>query len=117
MPHLRYMPSRHMPHLGLLRMLLRRMKTLLECACACCDHESNIVLARYKSNKAKIAKSSLGNHALEFHKFPLDLMPLDYGLWNKVERRMSKHKIKGHESVEAFKKRLRRTARYPCITD
>ena len=109
MPHLRYMPSRHMPHLGLLTMLLRRMETLLECACACRNHESNIALARYKSNKAKIGKGFLGIHALEFHKYPPDLMPLDYGVWDEVARRMSKQKIKGY-SVEAFKKRLRRTA-------
>ena len=94
------------------------MGALLDCACACCNHESNIVLARYKSNKAKIAKSSLKIHALEFPKYSPDLMPLDNGVWDEVERRMSKQKIKGYESVEALKKEATsRSHVYPCSSD
>ena len=107
MPH-----SRHMPNLGFAGMLLRRMEALLECARACCNHESNIVLARSKSNKAKIAKSS------EFPKYSIDLMPLDNVVWDEVERRMSKQKIQGYESVEALKNEV--TSRihvYPCSND
>ena len=47
---------------------------------------------------------------LEFPKFSPDLMPLDYGVWDEVDRRMSKQKVKLGETVEAFKNRLRRTA-------
>ena len=101
-----------MPNLGFAGMLLRRMEALLECARACCNRESNIVLARYKSNKAKIAKSS------EFPKYSLDLMPLNNVVWDEVERRMSKQKIKGYESVEALKKEITsRSHVYLCGSD
>ena len=51
-------------------------------------------------------------------KYPLDLMPLDYGVWDEVERRMSKQKIKGYDSVEELNKEATsRSHVYPCSSD
>ena len=47
---------------------------------------------------------------MAFPKYSPDLLLLDYGVWDELERRMSAQKVKGYESVDAFKKRLRRAA-------
>ena len=39
-----------------------------------------------------------------------DLNPLDYSLWSAILDRMAERAPKGRETVEAYKKRLRRTA-------
>jgi len=64
----------------------------------------------YKSNLAKAAKKTLGISAMHFPRYSPDLNPLDYFLWNEVERRMEKGEPKRLETTDAFKKRLRRTA-------
>ena len=64
----------------------------------------------YKSNKAKAAKEELKVDTIDFPPYSPDLNPLDYGLWDEVERRMTKQKIPSRESIAAYKKRLRRTA-------
>ena len=33
-------------------------------------------------------------HPLEFPKYSLDLMPLENGVWDEVDRRMSEQKVK-----------------------
>ena len=37
-------------------------------------------------------------------------MPLDFSFWHDIEKRMTECAPKGHESVEAFKRRLRQVA-------
>ena len=64
----------------------------------------------YKSRLAQTMKASLGIHALQFPGCSPDLNPLDYFVWEAVESRMQKNVPSGVESVDAFKKRLRRTA-------
>ena len=64
----------------------------------------------YKSNKAIKAKEEMGIAAMSFPRYSPDLNPLDYFVWQEVESRMTKNKPKKLESVDVFKKRLRRTA-------
>ena len=64
----------------------------------------------YKSNKAIKAKGEMGIAAMSFPRYSPDLNPLDYSVWQEVESRMTKNKPKKLESVNVFKKRLRRTA-------
>ena len=63
----------------------------------------------YQSNAAKAAKTKLSIKRVPFPRYSPDLMPLDFALWDEIERRMSKRVYK-NESVEHYKKRLRRTA-------
>ncbi len=63
----------------------------------------------YKSKKACAAKCELGINAIAFPKYSPDLNPLDYVLWDAVERRMAKTAA-GATTVAAFKKKLRRVA-------
>lgn len=44
----------------------------------------------YKSKKALDAKDSLGITALDFPRYSPDLNPMDFFLWEEVERRMAK---------------------------
>ena len=64
----------------------------------------------YKSNKAIKAKGEMGIAAMSFPRYSPDLNPLDYSVWQEVESRVTKNKPKKLESVDVFKKRLRRTA-------
>ena len=64
----------------------------------------------YKSNKAIKAKQELCIDAMSFPRYSPDLNPMDYFVWEEVEARMTKNKPKKLESVDVFKKRLRRTA-------
>ena len=64
----------------------------------------------YKSNKAIKAKKELCIDAMSFPRYSPDLNPMDYFVWEEVEARMTKNKPKKLESVDVFKKRLRRTA-------
>jgi hypothetical protein len=64
----------------------------------------------YKSGKAVIAKGALNITAIQFPRYSPDLNPMDYFLWQEVEKRMAKNAPKRLESVQAFKARLRRTA-------
>ena len=59
------------------------------------------------SNKGKTAKTALNILPVEFPKYSPDLLPLDYGVWDELERRVSAQRVKGYESVDAFKKTLR----------
>ena len=63
----------------------------------------------YKSKKAVEAKEELGIHAMEFPKYSPDLNPLDFYLWDAIERRMRRAKA-APTSVAAYKARLRRVA-------
>ena len=47
---------------------------------------------------------------LRFPTYSPELNPLDFAVWDEVERRMSEQKASAHESVHALKARLRRTA-------
>jgi hypothetical protein len=64
----------------------------------------------YKSGKAVSAKGALNITAIQFPRYSPDLNPMDYFLWQEVEKRMAKNAPKRLESVQAFKARLRRTA-------
>ena len=64
----------------------------------------------YKSNKAKEMKESKRIKALPFPRYSPDLNPLDFSLWNEVERRTLKCAPKKIETVVAYKARLRLTA-------
>jgi hypothetical protein len=64
----------------------------------------------YKSGLAVDAKKRLKINTIPFPKYSPDLNPLDFFLWNEVERLMSAQKAPAHESVEAYKERLKKTA-------
>jgi hypothetical protein len=64
----------------------------------------------YKSNKAEKAKKDVGIVAMSFPRYSPDLNPMDYFLWEEVASRMGENEPRAVETVEAFKKRLRRTA-------
>ena len=63
----------------------------------------------YKSNKALEAKRDLGIQAMQFPRYSPDLNPLDFYLWDAIERRMRAAKT-APMSVAAYKARLRRVA-------
>jgi len=65
----------------------------------------------YKSGKGKAAKKELGFKVVSLPRYSPDLNPCDYFLWDNIEARMAKSAPKNKkESVEQFKKRLRKTA-------
>ena len=63
----------------------------------------------YKSKEAVAAKVELGIHAMQFPKYSPDLNPLDFYLWDAVERRMRAARS-APKSVAAYKAKLRRVA-------
>ena len=64
----------------------------------------------YKANRAKKAEAELGIVPMDFPTYSPDLNPCDYSLWEEVQSRMDKQKEPAHESIDAFKARLKRTA-------
>ena len=64
----------------------------------------------YKSKVGKKAKAELGIDAIPMPVFSPDLNPLDYCLWEEISRRMVKGAPGRLETVQEYKKRLRRTA-------
>jgi hypothetical protein len=64
----------------------------------------------YKTKSAAQAKKELGIHPIAFPKYSPDLNPMDYFVWDEVERRLEANAPKKKESLTAFKERLRRTA-------
>ena len=65
----------------------------------------------YKSGKALAAKKEMGFKTLNLPRYSPDLNPCDFFLWNDIESRMTKSAPKNQkESLEKYKKRLRRTA-------
>ena len=52
----------------------------------------------YKSRKAIAAKQSLGIKTVSWPRYSPDLMPLDFSLWNDINRRMRKNAPVGLES-------------------
>ena len=64
----------------------------------------------FKSGKAQSAKAELGITACPFPRYSPDLNPLDFAIWDEVERRMIKNAPKKVETVAEYKKRLRLTA-------
>ena len=64
----------------------------------------------YKSGKGKTAKRELKIKPVEFPRYSPDLNPLDFFVWEEVERRMSKQAAPARETFGHYKARLRRTA-------
>jgi hypothetical protein len=64
----------------------------------------------YKSNVAKAVKEDLHIEPMEWPAYSPDLNPLDYFLWNEVERRMMRSRVARVETAPEYKARLRRTA-------
>ena len=64
----------------------------------------------YKSNVAIEAKDELHIKPIDFPRYSPDLNPLDYYVWNEVNRRMAARKTPAKESVAAYKRRLKRVA-------
>jgi len=64
----------------------------------------------YKSRKGMAAKAEVGIHAVPMPAYSPDLNPLDYFLWDEVDRRMVANTPADVETVAAYKKRLRLTA-------
>ena len=64
----------------------------------------------YQSSKALTEKTKLHINTITWPRYSPDLMPLDYFLWDDINRRMDKTAPRGNESAAAFKSRLRRTA-------
>ena len=65
----------------------------------------------YKSGKGKAAKKELGFKVVNLPRYSPDLSPCDCFLWDNIEARMAKSAPKNKkESLEQFKKRLRKTA-------
>ena len=65
----------------------------------------------YKSKKALQAKKDVHITCLNFPRYSPDLNPLDFFLWHEVERRMLLAGVTKRESQEAYKRRLRATAK------
>ena len=66
--------------------------------------------AGYKSSKGVAAKADLGIKAVPSPPYSPDLNPLDYFVWEEIERRMLVNAPRNVETVAAYKKRLRLTA-------
>ena len=66
--------------------------------------------AGYKSSKGMAAKADLGIKAVPSPPYSPDLNPLDYFVWDEIERRMLVNAPREVETVAAYKKRLRLTA-------
>ena len=64
----------------------------------------------YKSSKAKEAKRELGIMPVDFPKYSPELNPMDFFLWEEVDRRMRANQPAGRETKQDFMARLRRTA-------
>ena len=66
--------------------------------------------AGYKSSKGVQAKADLGIRSVPSPPYSPDLNPLDYFVWDEIERRMINNAPREVESVSAYKKRFRLTA-------
>lgn len=64
----------------------------------------------YKSNAAIDAKKELKIKPIPYPRYSPDLNPLDYYLWNEVQRRMLLQTPKKQESKQDYMVRLRKTA-------
>ena len=64
----------------------------------------------YKSKKGVAAKKTAKISTITYPRYSPDLNPLDFFLWNEVERKMGEQKAPANEKAEAYKCRLRRTA-------
>ena len=64
----------------------------------------------YKSSLAVAAKRELGFKVFELPRYSPDLNPMDFFLWNNIEQRMALNAPTGRESVDQYKKRLRKVA-------
>lgn len=51
----------------------------------------------YKSRKATEVKDELGIRAMDFPRYSPDLNPMDFFLWEEVERRMAKNAPAGQD--------------------
>ena len=66
--------------------------------------------AGYKSKLAVAAKKAVGIKTLSLPPYSPDLNPLDYSIWDNIQRRMLQKHIDGYETRKAYVKRLRLTA-------
>ena len=57
-----------------------------------------------------MAKSNMHIEVLEYPRYSPDLNPLDYSLWQQIEKQTLEESPKGKETVEAYKARLRTNA-------
>lgn len=64
----------------------------------------------YKSGKAVAEKRRLGINTIPWPRYSPDLMPLDFSLWNDINKRVAATAPTGSETLAAFKRRLRRVA-------
>lgn len=64
----------------------------------------------YKANKAIAAKKALGIKPIVWPRYSPDLMPQDFYLWDEVNRRLAAQSPPAKETLDAFKRRLQRTA-------
>ena len=73
--------------------------------------EHNCSTQGYKSKKGVAAKRELGIMAVETPRYSPDLNPLDFSLWEEVERHtLERSPMKENETVASYKARLRRVA-------
>ena len=73
------------------------------------NHEDNDPTG-YKSKKAIAAKGKWNITAISWPKYSPDLHPLDFSIWDTIEREAIATAPLDGESVIAFKKRLRNIA-------
>ena len=65
----------------------------------------------FGSRISTAAKQALKFKTVSLPRYSPDLNPLDYFLWNDIEKRMARSAPKtAHETLVKFKERLRRTA-------
>ena len=64
----------------------------------------------YKSSKGRMQKKMSGIRTVAWPRYSPDLMPLDFTLWEDIEKRVIATAPSGAEPVDAFKVRLRRVA-------
>lgn len=64
----------------------------------------------YKSRKGLAAKRDIKAVAWEYPRHSPDLNPLDFFVWAEVDKKMAKSPAPRNESLEGYKRRLRRAA-------
>ena len=64
----------------------------------------------YKSSVAQRMKRSLKIKTVPWPRYSPDLHPMDFGLWQCIEKRMEDTAPNGKETAQVYKKRLRRIA-------
>lgn len=65
----------------------------------------------FKATPAVNAKEELKIQPIDFPTYSPDLNPLDFAVWQEVEKRMSGQRTPKSETIDGFKDRLKRTAK------